>query len=185
MKSAFSFNFISLISILKRKTLVLSRWHAGWKGTASRSIEKVLRHFEIVGDPQMLASMVCVLSSASKDVGGYGTLLPGGLDNVSKYDRYLTSYAEQLYQWSAHGVRTEIISHVRGGENQPSSNDIATVTPVCQGVKVNQLSKSGWSSDKQELTVVFKSHNFLQFIESRLAKISKIFPKISWKMYIS
>lgn len=115
---------------------MLGRWHAGWKGTASRSIEKVLRHFEIVGDPQTLASMVCVLASASKD-GGYGTLLPGGSDNASKYDRYLTSYAEQLYQWSAHGVRTEIISHVRGGENPPSSNDTATLAPVCQGVKVN------------------------------------------------
>lgn len=86
------------------------RWQPSWKRTGQRLTAVMLRHFENTGDPQMLASIACVLGSASRD-GGCGEILPQGNGKVETYDRYLTCYAERLYQWGAQGVRAETISH--------------------------------------------------------------------------
>lgn len=58
----------------------------------------------------MLASMVSVLGSASSD-NDCQELLPEGHERIAAYSRYLTCYAERLYEWGAQDLRAEILSH--------------------------------------------------------------------------
>lgn len=81
-----------------------------WKNSVAPLTEVLLRQFETTGDPQMLASMVSVLGSDSGN-GDCGELLPEGQDRIAAYSRYLTCYAERLYEWGAQDLRAEILSH--------------------------------------------------------------------------
>lgn len=75
-----------------------------------QEIAILLRQFESQWDTQILATMVCVLSSASR--GGMGALLPQGEENVMAYERYLTHYAGILHVWGAYDVCCEVLNHL-------------------------------------------------------------------------
>lgn len=119
----------------------ICRAQAVWKSTGPRLIERIFRHYETIGDPQMLASMACVLGSASGPDACLG-IVPKGQDSMATYDRYMTSYAERLYQWGALGTRTEIVNHQSETIQQPpdmqihgrpSSSEHAAPPPLCEG----------------------------------------------------
>lgn len=59
----------------------------------------------------MLATMVCVLSSASLG-SGMGLLLPQEEEFVLKYELYLVAYAELLYLWRLDQTRLIVLSHL-------------------------------------------------------------------------
>ena len=60
-------------------------------------MDRILAHYEKLGDLQMLATMVCVL----------GKLLNPSY--VAKYDRYIRCYAELLHRWGALEKRAEVL----------------------------------------------------------------------------
>lgn len=59
----------------------------------------------------MLATMVCVLSSASLG-SGMGVMLPQEEEFVLKYAQYLTAYAKLLHVWQLDEERLDVLSHL-------------------------------------------------------------------------
>lgn len=75
-------------------------------------VARILAHYEALWDIQMLATVVCVLSSASQG-GGSGALLPQEEDYFVAYERYLTRYAELLFLWGSHPLHVDVLNHLQ------------------------------------------------------------------------
>ena len=99
----------------------------GWggKGGGALGVELVasfMRYYETLGDVQMLATMVCVLSGGrprtKDDTREHLFLLPTGHDE--KYDTYIRRYSELLFGWGLLVKRAELNKHlvVRVQENE-------------------------------------------------------------------
>lgn len=75
----------------------------------------------------MLASIACVLGSGSRDSGAaVENTQEEEEEKTATYDRYLTCYAERLYQWGAQGVMAEATSHQTGAFGHRSALQIPT-----------------------------------------------------------
>jgi hypothetical protein len=99
----------------------------GWGGRGGGAlgvdlVGNIMRYYERLGDVQMLATMVCVLSGGrrrnKKDAKAHLFLLPRGHDE--KYDAYIRRYADLLYGWGLLVKRAELnkhlVQHVRQNE---------------------------------------------------------------------
>merc|ERR1712071_339437 len=105
-------------------------WGSMVDGALGRElVANMLRYYENLGDAQMLATIVCVLSGGEdrrrfksktehateniKDSSQRnwrpGSLLP---DDVKKYDRYMYQYGTMLYRWGLLELRAELIKHM-------------------------------------------------------------------------
>eukprot|EP00904_Undaria_pinnatifida_P003680 jgi/Undpi1/13312/HiC_scaffold_8.g02973.m1 len=91
-----------------------SRCFPSWKSTGPRLINTIFSHFETRRDPQMLASIACVLGSGSTNEAAAEKTQQEEEEKAATYDRYLACYAERLYQWGAQGVMAEATSHQTG-----------------------------------------------------------------------
>lgn len=107
----------------------------GWggKGGGALGVELVasfMRYYETLGDVQMLATMVCVLSGGrprtKDDTRGHLHLLPTGHDE--KYDTYIRRYAELLFGWGLLVKRAELNKHlvVRIRESKGKNLNVTT-----------------------------------------------------------
>ncbi|CAM9282771.1 unnamed protein product, partial [Laminaria digitata] len=104
-----------------------SRCFPSWKSTGPRLTATILGHFETRRDPQMLASIACVLGSGSRDSGAaVENTQEEEEEKTATYDRYLACYAERLYQWGAQGVMAEATSHQTGAFGHRSALQIPT-----------------------------------------------------------
>ena len=91
----------------------------GWggKGGGALGVELVaslMRYYETLGDVQMLATMVCVLSGGrprtKDDTREHLHLLPKGHDE--KYDTYIHRYSDLLFGWGLLVKRAELNKHL-------------------------------------------------------------------------
>lgn len=89
-----------------------------WKSSSARLVSKILAHYETCADPQMLASVASVVSSASRD-GGCTDGLPQGEAQPNSCDRFMDCYAERCYHWGAEGERAKTICHQTKTEGHP------------------------------------------------------------------
>lgn len=78
-------------------------------------VTNLLAYYESLGDVQMLASIVCVLSGRSRgsETGftGAAKLLPP--ESEEKFDLYIRRYAELLYAWNLLSLRAELNKYLR------------------------------------------------------------------------
>lgn len=74
----------------------------------------------------MLASISCVLGSASRDGAAVENTQQEEEEKAATYDRYMACYAERLYQWGAQGVMAEATSNQTGAFSHRSSPQIPT-----------------------------------------------------------
>lgn len=97
----------------------------GWggKGGGALGVELVgnfIKYYENLGDVQMLATMVCVLSGGRprNTDNGHLFLLPTGHDE--KYDAYIRRYSDLLFGWGLLAKRAELnkhlVQHIRESE---------------------------------------------------------------------
>ena len=126
----------------------------GWGGPGGGALGKeivagILQYYELHGDVQMLATIVCALS------GGVGrhtvgdkdqpflrpdhhnscvrNLLP---DDDRQLDSYITRYASLLYQWGKITTRAELNKHLAQSPNGNSSNRVLggeVLVPIVPG----------------------------------------------------
>jgi len=126
----------------------------GWGGPGGGALGKeivagILQYYELHGDVQMLATIVCALS------GGVGrhsivgdkdqpfwrghnnsfvrNLLP---DDDRRLDSYITRYASLLYQWGKITTRAELNKHLAQSRNDNSSNQVLggeVLVPIAPG----------------------------------------------------
>lgn len=90
-----------------------------------RMIARILRHYEALWDTQMLATIICVLSSASKG-GGTGVLLLQEEENLVAYERHLTRYAELLFLWGSNELHLDVLNHLQAlKDRRAGSGDFA------------------------------------------------------------
>lgn len=94
----------------------------GWGGRGGGAlgvdlVSNLMRYYESLGDVQMLATMVCVLSGGRRRSRGYASisrdhlfLLPTGQDE--KYDTYIRHYSDLLYGWGLLVKRAELNKHL-------------------------------------------------------------------------
>lgn len=106
--------------------LPCARRFPSWKSTGPRLTATILGHFETRRDPQMLASIACVLGSESRDGAAVDYMPQEEEEKAATYDRYLACYAERLYQWGAQGVMAEATSHQTGAFGHRSALQIRT-----------------------------------------------------------
>lgn len=99
----------------------------------------------------MLATVVCVLSSASEG-GGNGALLPQTAEHLVAYERYLTRYAELLFVWGSHHLHVDVLNHLEAlrdrrarlgtqslDEEPPRPPGSKTGLPVSSDVQVSKV----------------------------------------------
>jgi Zinc-ribbon, C4HC2 type len=108
----------------------------GWGGDGGGAlgvglVESFMKYYEALGDVQMLATMVCVLSGGRPrtegGAGGSRCFLPEGQDE--KYDLYIRRYADLLFGWGLLVKRAELNKHLvrRVQESEGTMwNDIAS-----------------------------------------------------------
>jgi Zinc-ribbon, C4HC2 type len=91
----------------------------GWGGPGGGALGEnlvgnLLQYFESLGDVQMLATMVCVLSGGQRKLQivdkSRWYLLPRGQEE--KYDTYIRRYADLLYGWGLLTIRAELNKHM-------------------------------------------------------------------------
>ncbi|CAB9515260.1 GATOR complex protein WDR59 [Seminavis robusta] len=92
----------------------------GWGGKSGGAlgvelVASFMRYYEALGDVQMLATMVCVLSGGQPRTNGSGKgnqfFLPEGHDE--KYDTYLRRYSDLLFGWGLLVKRAELKKHLQ------------------------------------------------------------------------
>lgn len=126
--------WMMLAEMLANCELCCSDGFDGWGGIVGGSLGRdlvgnILKYYESLGDVQMLATIVCVLSGGNEkrktkldsdtpndnveDINRsrltLNSLLP---DNVQRYDSYMYQYASLLYQWGLLELRTELAKHM-------------------------------------------------------------------------
>lgn len=93
----------------------------GWGGKGGGAlgvdlVANIMRYYETLGDVQMLATVVCVLSGGRRNQRqqdgsrGHLYLLPTGQDQ--KYDAYIRKYSDLLYGWGLLVKRAELKKHL-------------------------------------------------------------------------
>jgi len=87
---------------------------AGGRGAlGTKLVERLLRFYEVQGDVQMLATMVCVLRNRSANHSSNAkswSLLPS--NQSLKFDLYISRYADLLFSWDLLTTRTELNKHL-------------------------------------------------------------------------
>jgi hypothetical protein len=106
-----------------------------WGGAPAMGRELVgglLQYYESVGDVQMVATLVCVLSAGQRNGlqnRHIVSLLPG--DQDAKYDLYIRRYAELVYRWGLLTKRVELHKHL---SHHLGLTDGAQILPPVGGV---------------------------------------------------
>jgi hypothetical protein len=102
-----------LLSQLHDQTSGTQEIFSGWTGQSlgKSVVNRIFRFFEVQGDVQMLATMVCVLRQHQSQKEN--TDLIALLDqNDAKYDLYIRRYADILYFWGYLALRAEVRKHL-------------------------------------------------------------------------
>jgi hypothetical protein len=135
------------------------KYFNGWGGSGGGAlgvdlVSNLLTYYESLGDVQMLATIVCVLSGRGRNsysLSGRTNLLP--VDSEEIFDSYIQRYAELLYAWNLLSLRaelnkylrrpqeeTEIDATVEGGDGSRDRTPGISVVIACPkcGSEVNQ-----------------------------------------------
>jgi RNA polymerase subunit RPABC4/transcription elongation factor Spt4 len=105
-------------------------WKAGRGALGMDLLNSIMRYYEVQGDVQMLATIVCIFRSmrlngatsrnnTTSFIGEEISLLRPQDDE--KYDTFIRRYADQLYAWGLLMIRSEICKHLV--RNIPESYD--------------------------------------------------------------
>ena len=111
--------WLLLAQLLENTTNLYSDGYDGWNSILEGAlgcdmVEQILNYYENLGDVQMLATIVCVLSGGKHKHKNLNQIPMKSLlkDHVRKYDSYIYRYAAVLYRWGLIDIRSELIKHM-------------------------------------------------------------------------
>ena len=105
----------------------------GWGGKGGGAlgvdlVKNIMKYYETLGDVQMLATIVCVLSGGRprNQEDDQLDLLP----TDEKYDTYIRRYSDLLFGWSLLVKRAELNKHLAQRVQENEGNSIVSDTPA-------------------------------------------------------
>ena len=117
-------------NVLKDEHDNFNGWGGAYGGSLGNElVSSFLQYYEMQGDVQMLATMVCVLGGNQRSKVAEGcSLLP--VSHQDRYDSYIRRYADVLYAWKLMSERAELCKHLVKRLPDPSDDQYSAVDIV-------------------------------------------------------